>query len=52
MAVIDARSHGATGDGRTDDSAAIAAALRAAHEAGGGTVFLPAGIYCLAASLG
>jgi len=52
MAVIDARSHGATGDGRTDDSAAITAALRAAHETGGGTVFLPAGVYCLAASLG
>ena len=52
MAVIDARSHGAIGDGRTDDRAAIAAALRAAHDAGGGTVFLPAGVYCVATSLG
>lgn len=52
MAVIDVRDHGATGDGRTDDSPAITAALRAAHRAGGGTALLPAGVYCLATSLG
>lgn len=50
--MIDVRSHGAVGDGRTDDSAALNAALRAAHDGGGGTVFLPAGVYCVSASLG
>ena len=35
---------GARGDGKVDDSAAIAGALRSAGEKGG-TVFLPAGIY-------
>lgn len=50
--VIDVRSHGAAGDGRTDDTAALNAALRAVHDGGGGTVFLPAGTYCISASLG
>ncbi|WP_059014044.1 glycosyl hydrolase family 28-related protein [Mycobacterium sp. M26] len=50
--MIDVRSHGAAGDGRTDDSAALNAALRAAHDGGGGTVFLPAGVYCVSAPLG
>lgn len=38
-------SFGAKGDGTTDDSAAIQAAISAAHTVGGGTVFLPAGTY-------
>jgi hypothetical protein len=52
MAVVDVRSQGATGDGATDDHAAIMAAIRAAHAAGGGTVLLPAGDYALSAPLG
>jgi len=42
---FDVRSFGATGDGKTIDSPAINAAIEAASAAGGGTVFLPAGIY-------
>ncbi len=39
------RDHGAAGDGRTLDTAAINAAIHAAAEAGGGTVDFPAGEY-------
>jgi hypothetical protein len=38
-------SYGAVGDGSTDDTAAIAAALSAANAAGGGTVYFPPGVY-------
>jgi hypothetical protein len=38
----------ARGDGIHDDRAAIQAAIEAAHDAGGGTVWLPAGSYFLA----
>ena len=41
----DAQGFGAAGDGRTDDTAAIQAALDTAHAAGGGTVRIPAGTY-------
>lgn len=45
-AVIDAKAvYGATGDGTTDDRPALQAAIDAAAAAGGGTVFLPRGIY-------
>lgn len=44
-AVFDVRSFGATGDGRTVDSAAINKAVDAAAAAGGGIVDLPAGRY-------
>jgi polygalacturonase len=40
-----ARSFGATGDGKTLDSPAINKAIEACAGAGGGTVFLPAGTY-------
>ena len=39
------RSFGAVGDGKTLDSPAIDKAIVAASAAGGGTVFVPAGIY-------
>lgn len=41
--VYDVKDYGATGDGSTDDTTAIAAAITAA--ASGGTVFFPAGTY-------
>lgn len=44
------REHGAVGDGQTLDSPAIQAAIDARAELGGGTVYLPAGLY-LAGSL-
>lgn len=44
MAQVDARAHGATGDGVTDDTAAIQAALNAAAEAGP-VCLLPPGKY-------
>ena len=39
------RSYGATGDGKNLDSPSIDKAIRAAAEAGGGTVYLPPGTY-------
>jgi len=47
-APFDVRAFGARGDGRTDDSRALQAALDAAREAGGGVVYLPAGTYLVA----
>jgi hypothetical protein len=45
--VLDVRAFGATGDGVTDDTLAIQAAIDACFDAGGGTVFCPAGTYLL-----
>ena len=39
------KHYGAKGDGKTLDSPAIDRAIEAASKAGGGTVFLPAGVY-------
>jgi hypothetical protein len=44
-AEFDVRTHGATGDGQTLDTAAIHRAIAAASAAGGGTVRFPAGTY-------
>ena len=44
-------SFGAKGDGKTDDTEAFRAALKAASAAGGGVVFVPKGYYCLTDSL-
>lgn len=43
--LMDVRAYGATGDGVTDDTAAIQATIDAAYTAGGGVVFFPAGTY-------
>jgi hypothetical protein len=40
-------AYGATGNGKTDDTAAIQAAINAAMAAGGGTVTVPVGTYLL-----
>lgn len=42
--MVDVRDHGARGDGTTDDTAAVRAALDEANAAGG-TLFFPAGVY-------
>jgi hypothetical protein len=43
--VFDVKAYGATGNGTTDDSAAIQSAVTAATTAGGGIVFFQAGTY-------
>ncbi|GAB3386577.1 M10 family metallopeptidase C-terminal domain-containing protein [Azotobacter armeniacus] len=43
--VFSVKDFGAKGDGRTDDTDAIQATIDAAYNAGGGTVYLPAGEY-------
>ena len=43
--IFDVRKFGATGDGKTIDTAAINKAIEAAASAGGGTVRFPAGSY-------
>ena len=48
---LNVRSFGAMGDGKTDDTAAFQKALDAAHAAGGGSVWVPAGSYLLEGSL-
>ncbi|MFJ4517448.1 glycosyl hydrolase family 28-related protein [Streptomyces sp. NPDC088816] len=42
---FNARQYGAVGNGTTDDSSAIQAAINAATAAGGGTVYVPRGTY-------
>lgn len=41
------KAYGAVGDGTTNDTPAIQAALDAANTAGGGTIIVPPGSYCL-----
>ncbi|MDE3200170.1 MAG: glycoside hydrolase family 28 protein [Acidobacteriota bacterium] len=43
--VFDVRKHGATGDGKTLDTAAVNRTIEAAAAAGGGVVYFPAGTY-------
>ena len=49
--VFDVTDFGATGDGATDDTAAIQAAIDACETAGGGTVLMPTGDYRITAQL-
>jgi hypothetical protein len=48
---VKASAYGAVGNGSTDDSTAIQAALNAVHTAGGGVVYLPASTYSHATTL-
>lgn len=50
VAWLNVRDHGASGDGLTDDSGAIQAAIRAASR-DGGVVYFPPGDYALARSI-
>ena len=47
MLTYNVKDFGATGNGTTNDTASIQAALDAAHAAGGGKVYIPAGTYIL-----
>lgn len=49
--VYNVRDYGATGNGTTDDTAAIQDAINAAGAAGGGVVFLPPGTYLVSDTL-
>ena len=48
---VRAPQYGATGNGSTDDTAAIQAAINAAAAAGGGVVYLPHGNYVVSSTL-
>lgn len=48
---VSVKDFGAVGDGVTDDSTAIQAALDAVHAAGGGQLFFPAGTYTINSNL-
>jgi hypothetical protein len=50
-AAFNVLDYGATGNGSTDDTVAILAALTAANAAGGGTVYFPAGTYIFPSNL-
>lgn len=49
--VLNALSVGAVGDGKTDDTEALAKAIRQAHKQRVGTVYLPAGVYIISDAL-
>ena len=49
--VYNVKHFGATGDGSTDDTAAIQAAIDAAEAAGGGEVYFPRGTYAIESAI-
>jgi len=49
--VYNVREYGAVGDGVTDDTVSIQAAINACNDAGGGNVYLPNGIYAINGAL-
>ena len=48
---VSVKDFGATGNGSTDDTAAIQAAITATQTAGGGVIFLPLGTYKISSTL-
>lgn len=48
---LNVKMFGAVGDGITDDSAAIQAAINAAAQSGGGKIYLPVGVYRCASTI-
>jgi hypothetical protein len=48
---VSAKDFGATGDGTTDDTAAIQAAINAVNAKGGGVLFFPVGTYKVTATI-
>lgn len=51
LGIISVRDYGATGDGTTDDRAAIQAALDSINSAGGGALYFPNGTYLVSGTL-
>jgi len=49
--VFNVKAYGAVGDGVTDDTAAVQAAISAAYAGVGGTIYFPAGTYLLSTAL-
>lgn len=49
--VVTDPTYGAVGDGVTDDTAAIQSAIDAAHNSGGGIVYIPRGIFFVSSTL-
>jgi hypothetical protein len=50
-AIVSIKDYGAKGDGVTDDTAAIQAAVNAVRAAGGGTLFAPEGVYIVSSTI-